>query len=102
MGQCWEILPSPPHPQAALHPCHVHPGSGSLTRFRGAGAAKGTLAPLLCFTTGISTWLEPTLGVKATFKWIHIFAIIYFGSTSISMADTAGQYIGKEGIRDCL
>lgn len=34
MGQCWEILPSPPHPQATLHPCHVHPGSGGLTRFR--------------------------------------------------------------------
>lgn len=60
------------------------------------------MVPFLCFTSGISKPFKPTLEVKAMFKWIHFFAIIYSGSISISMADTAGQYIAKEGVRDCL
>lgn len=60
------------------------------------------LGTISLLSTVISKRLKPTLEVKAMVKWIHFFPIIYFGSTSISMADTAGQYIAKEGIRDCL
>lgn len=63
---------------------------------------KKHLGTISLLSTGISKQLKPTLEVKAMVKWIWFFPIIYFGSTSISMADTAGQYIAKEGIRDCL
>lgn len=101
MGQHCEILQAKPVPGACCtHASFTQVWAGSHTS--GGQSHKKHLGTVSLLSTGISKWLKPTLEVKAMVKWMHFFAIIYFGSTSISMADTEGQYIAKEGIRDCL
>lgn len=99
-----EGLRGGPHPRATLHPCLVHPGSGGLMRFQGLEQQKSPWRCLSASQQAFPSGSNPRWKSRQHSSRYRgfFFAIICFGSKSISVADTAGQYSAKGGIRDCL